>query len=519
MLRDREQAGRRGQVAMRRDSLGSYIGVAAIVLGAGLPLLALLPLGWLWLWQHGYVLHWFAAALVVSLMAFGFRTWLIRRFRRELAIGGTASVDAEEVAGSPREISAREAVEQMARDVDPARITDRESLANLGIETVEAVARHMHPGVENAVWSFTVPEALTLVERVSRRLRPLVVENVPLGDRLTVGQVIRLYEWRGVLDIANSAYDVWRIIRLMNPVTAATQEIRDRLSKAMYEGLREELAKRLASAYVREVGRAAIDLYSGRLAVPATETTLKSADSDTVDANAPLRILVAGRGGSGKSSLINALAEEVQAATDALPQTRSFVDYEVQREGLPQVVLTDSPGLGRTEDTGPLAEKAAGSDLVIWVSAADRPDRDLDRAALEAIRQQFLRTPDRPSPPVVVVLSHVDRLRPFQEWSPPYDVTQPDRAKARSIRDAIDAAAADLGRPLDRIVPVCLSPERGVYNVDLVWGKITEALPAAKSAQLLRRIASARQGLDWRRLLTQAAGAGRLAAGMLLKGR
>jgi len=502
------------RVPMGRDRIKSYIGLAALVTGAGLPLLVLVPLGWVWLWQNGYMLHWFAAALVISLVAFGIRTWLLGRLRQTIAASDTAQAGADALAGSPRETVARETVERLAREVDPARITDRDALAKLGIETVEAVARHMHPGIDNPVWTFTVPEALTLVERVSQRLRPIVVENIPLGDRLTVGQVIKLYQWRGLIDVANKAYDVWRVIRLMNPVAAATQEIRERLSKAMYEGLREELAKRLAAAYVREVGRAAIDLYSGRLAVPASETAFE-APSVTVDSTAPLRLLVAGRLGSGKSSLVNALAEEVQAATDALPQTSDFAGYEVQREGLPPVVLVDSPGIARPEDLSALTTKALESDLVLWVASADRPDRDLDRAGLEAIRQNFLRNSDRPAPPVVVVLSHIDRLRPFQEWSPPYDVAFPDGAKARSIREAIDAAAEDLSLPVDRLVPVCLSPERGVYNVDLVWAKLTEALPAAKSAQLLRRIASARHGTDWRRILTQAAGAGRLAADVL----
>jgi len=504
---------------MRRDSISSYVGVAALVVGAGLPLLALLPFGWLWLWQHGLVLYWFAAALLVSLVAFGVRAWLLRRFRREMEAAAKVHAGAAGLAGSPREQAARDAVETLAREVNPQRITSYDALTALGVETIEVVARHMHPGVDDPVWQFTVPEALTLLERVSQRLRPLVVENVPLGDRLTVGQVIRLYEWRGVIDVANTAYDIWRIIRLMNPVAAATQEIRERLSKTMYEGLREELARRLAGAFVREVGRAAIDLYSGRLAVPASESGTFEMASQTVDSNAPLRILIAGKSGSGKSSLVNALAEEVQAATDALPQTKTFTGYEVQREAMPPVILVDSPGLQRAEDHGVLVQKAAECDLVIWVAAADRPDRELDRAALEAVRTHFAAHPERPAPPVIVVLTNVDRLRPFQEWTPPYNVADPDRPKAHSIRDAIDAAAADLGRPVDRIVPVCLSPERGVYNVDLVWAELTEALPEAKRAQLVRRIASAKRGVDWRRLLSQATGAGRVAAEVLLRGR
>ena len=504
---------------MKRDSISSYIGLAAIAIGVGLPLLALVPFGWLWLWQQGWMLYWFAGALVISLAAFGVRTWLLRRFRKEMEEAEQAHANAGELAGSPREQAARDAVETLSREVNPQRITSYNELTSLGVETIEVVARHMHPGVDDPVWSFTVPEALTLLERVSQRLRPLVVENVPLGDRLTVGQVIRLYKWRGVIDVANTAYDIWRVIRLMNPIAAATQEIRERLSRTMYEGLREELARRLASAYVREVGRAAIDLYSGRLAVPAAEDGAFDMASDTVDATAPLRILIAGKSGSGKSSLVNALAQEVQAATDALPQTRTYTGYEVQREGMPPVVLIDTPGLQRAEDHHVLVEKAAECDLVIWVASADRPDRELDRAAIEAIRAYFVAHPDRPAPPILVVLTNIDRLRPFQEWKPPYNVAEPDGVKAHSIRDAIDAAATDLGRPKDGIVPVCLSPDRGVYNVDLVWAELTQALPEAKRAQLLRRIASAKRGVDWRKLLSQATGAGRLAADVLLRGR
>jgi predicted GTPase len=110
-------------------------------------------------------------------------------------------------------------------------------------------------------------------------------------------------------------------------------------------------------------------------------------------------------------------------------------------------------------------------------------------------------------------------LRPFTEWSPPYDIANPSTPKARSIRDAMDAVAEDLGRPIADIVPVSLAPDRESYNVDLVWAKLVDALPAAKSASLMRRVAEARRATDWRRVLGQAVGAGRLAAGILLPDR
>lgn len=503
---------------MANDKFATYVGAAALAVGAAVPLLVLLPLGWLWLWENGYALYWLGGALVVSLMALGLRAWLLRRLTKELR-AETAGPDV--ALGSPREIAARAAVEALAKSVDPERITDRDSLARLGIETVEAVAAQMHPEVKEPIWNFTVPEALALVERVSQRLRPLVMKNVPLGDKLTVGQVMQLYKWRKLVEVAGSAYDIWRVIRLMNPIAAATQEIRERVSRAMYEGLREELAKRLAGAYVREVGRAAIDLYSGRLTIEngAADDANGHASDDAETDVLPLRILIAGRTGNGKSSLVNALAAEVRAPTDALPQTQGFTDYEVQRDGMPAVVLTDSPGVARVEDAERIAVKAARCDLLIWVMAADRPDRALDRSGLDAVLHTFAANPHRSSPPILIVLTGIDRLRPFGDWSPPYDVVAPTVAKGRSIRDAVQAAADDLARPVSDFIPTSLAAGREAYNVDLVWAKVVEALPAAKSAQLLRRVSEARGGVNWRRLLDQAVSAGRLATTLALRGR
>ena len=134
------------------------------------------------------------------------------------------------------------------------------------MRTIEAVARQIHPQDRNPLWKFTIPEALALVERVSADLRPFVVDNIPLGDQLTVGQVLKIYGWRSAIGMAEKAYDIWRLIRLVNPVTAAAQEAREQITKHLYANVRDQMARQLAGAYVREVGRAAIDLYGGRLA-------------------------------------------------------------------------------------------------------------------------------------------------------------------------------------------------------------------------------------------------------------
>jgi predicted GTPase len=300
-------------------------------------------------------------------------------------------------------------------------------------------------------------------------------------------------------------------------VTAATQEARDRLSKALVHWGRDEVARRLVQTYVREVGRAAIDLYGGRLRVSAEAleqyvSPQSAADASTIGAakGEPLRILVAGQGGAGKSSLVNALAGAVKAAVDVLPATASFTSYALKRPGFPPALIIDSPGLGPDPHQGEaIADKAADCDLVLWVVAAHRADRNIDKQALETFRRNFATRLNRRRPPVILVVSHIDRLRPFEEWAPPYDLAASDREKAANIRAATGAAAADLGFGAAEAVPVSMMPEAPAYNVDALWAKIAEALPEATRVQLLRCLADLKGRWNWSSVWSQTLGAGR----------
>lgn len=241
-----------------------YLRGAMLLTAITLPLLSLAVLGSIWLWQNGYVLHWAVSALVVTTTVFGIERWLLRdAFSdvRDASITDQASIRFP----SDRENAAWSSVLKLAETTDVEAIDSRDALLDLGKRTVETVARQMHPEHKDPLLKFTLPEVLALIERVSAELGPFVRETIPLGDRLTVGQFLAIYRWRGLLDVADKAYDIWRIIRMMNPATAVTQELREKFTRQLYDWGRKELARRLTTAYVREVGRGAIDLYSGRL--------------------------------------------------------------------------------------------------------------------------------------------------------------------------------------------------------------------------------------------------------------
>jgi hypothetical protein len=165
----------------------------------------------------------------------------------------------------PPRAEAMAAVEVFAQDANSRGISSWNDVLNTGLETVEIVAKVYHPGSQDPMLRFTVPEALTLVEQVSARLRPVFEGTIPLGNRLTVAQFAQLYRWRGIYDVAGRAWSIWRVARMISPTTAATYEMRERLSKSLFGWLKETISGRFVRAYIHEVGAAAIDLYSGEL--------------------------------------------------------------------------------------------------------------------------------------------------------------------------------------------------------------------------------------------------------------
>lgn len=498
-----------------------------ISIGLLVPALSLIPLGSIWLWQNGLLLYWTAFALTaVAIVYLAQRHLLPERnalqdLPRADEPGDDTSDDALHFGWSPAEEQAWKDVKDLARATGPDRIKSSQDLLDIAQEAITTVANRVHAGRTDPIWQFTTPEALAMVERVSRRLRLFTLENVPFGDRLTIAQALTLYRWRGAIDWAERAYDVWRVVRLVNPATAAANEAREQLSKAMMEWGRDAIARRLTEVYVLEIGRAAIDLYGGRLRVSADAlggyiSAETAADREALGAarSEPLRILVAGQTGAGKSSLVNALAKQINAAVDVLPATSSYSAYVLEREGLPAALIIDSPGIGTAPDAiAALVEKADDSDLVLWVVAAHRADREIDRKALEALRGHFAERLNRRRPPIVLVATHVDRLRPFGEWEPPYDLATDNREKARNIDAATKAAGSDLGFTADETVPVSLVRTDAPYNIERLWQRVLAVVPDARRAQLLRTLRDLKDTWSWKSVWSQAAGAGRVIAG------
>jgi len=392
----------------------------------------------------------------------------------------------------------------------------------LGRDTLERVARCYYPGRERPLLELTVPHALVIVEKASRELRQEIVANVPFSHRLTLANLCELNRWRMLYTQNERWFRIGRV--LIFPETAVFSELRRAAGNLIMDHGLDRVKRWLLQEYVRKVGYHAIELYSGQVLLgdeePGAQTTGQSvrdrqeadaAQASRAAAEEPLRILLLGRSNVGKSSLVNALFGQLTAATDALPGTTdALAPYRLLRDGHEEALIFDPPGCDSALFSPTSLQKAVSqADLILWVSAANRPDRQPERECLDQVRAWFMTDLSRRPPPLLGVLTHIDRLRPPREWSPPYDLRDPDNRKAANIAAAVVAAATDLALPPESVIPVCLAPER-VYNVDdTLWAAILNQYDEAARVRYLRCLKTLRHDEDWRLVLQQLKTAGR----------
>jgi uncharacterized protein len=493
--------------------------LAAAILTA-LPLLLVPLLGVVWLWQSDWRWYWLLALAGCGIAGYALHLLLARLERKEIPVHAT------ETKANPLWPPAAEAcwaeVEKLAATVSPEQwpLNDIQKLSLLGRNTLEKVARHYHPNRTRPLLEMTVPHTLLIIEMASRDLRKEIVDNIPFSHQLTAGALVRANRWREITKSYESWYRAGRVV--VSPYTAVFSELRRSLAGSIMSYGVDKLKTWLLQEYVRKVGYYAIALYSGQLLFDdgkAVESpTRKSAEEKQRASEAkaaelePLRILLLGRTNVGKSSLINALFGELTAAADLMPHTtQEIVPYLLERDGNILALIFDAPGID-TELLGArnCRDAVLDADLILWVTAVHRPDREAERQQLDLIRTWFADDPSRRPPPMLVVATHIDMLPPARQWQPPYDLNESRDRKAQNIAAAIAAVATDLNVPSVRTIPVCLAPER-IYNVeDTLWAAILNQQDEAGRTRFLRCLKSRRREENWALAWRQLSGAGRV---------
>ncbi len=497
-----------------RDLIKEFGWLRIIALGITLLPLAVLPIfATLWMWQSGLLLWWLLAAALASGTGLAINRIAVVREQRALPRSTTRP-------GAHWTAEADDCwirIEQMAAEATVADwpINDGTTLLSLARHVLITVAGHFHPHRSQPLLEMTLPHTLTIIERAARELRDEVVDNIPFSHRLTLGTMARANNLRTLLKRHESWFRAARAI--FAPQSAAVAELRRAVGSQLLDHGSERVQTWLLREYIRKLGYHAIDLYGGlarledqtRLDAPDTRLAAEAATRE--DEHEPLRLLLLGRANAGKSSLINALFGEVTAAVDLLPDTTTeIIGYRLERDDGIHGLIFDTPGFdGELFGSRVLEKTATDADLILWVTAAHRPDRDNERRRLDQLRA-MLADPKRRSPPLLVVMTHIDRLRPVREWNPPYTLKPAASTKAGQIVAALAAVAEDLDVDVADIVPVCLA-EGKTYNVDdALIAAMLRQYDAANRVRLLRCLRARKHEENWDLLWRQLGNAGRI---------
>ncbi len=470
----------------------------AIFLLPCLPFLALLVAGGWVLWQEQLILMWAGVLLSCSGIA-----WILtqRLNQHESTSFFVRSINPE-TPFSQRDQEAWSAVEALSNQIKKESIQNLEQVdtwLQLGRSALAVVAQHYRPKSKNSELEIPATQLLRIIERVSHDIHKLLNENIPFSHQITLADGLNFQTWMSRLSAANTVVRLSRMV--LNPLSGVLSEAKNYTQGKASNLTQSYLKNWLLDTYIQKVGYYAILLYSGRMAVDSNKFESLSSKSQQDKKQAikqnealekePLRILIAGQTNAGKSTLINTLFDKPCAAADVVSCTSEITPYELKQEGELAGLIFDTPGYG--EQTNWLKDNSKEldkTDLVLLVCQANNAARIADRNFIQEFQEHFTNQDNRKLPPLILVVTHIDQLRPSREWEPPYNILEPHCTKSKNIRAAVDAIQQDLSLPENTImVPVSLGSNDGLgtYNVDSLLQTIGhQKMGEANDARLLR---------------------------------
>ncbi len=371
-------------------------------------------------------------------------------------------------------------------------------------ELIVAVAHAYHPEVKYPLLNIYIPQAYGLMRGTVDDMDRWMEQLSPALNKVTVGQGFEAYEvYRKLEPSARKLLRVWNFAQwFLNPAAALAKQASQGYNNRATEQLLGNLGQMLREVALRNLCKQAVALYGSdslpestfNLSTPSLpkaqsqtlQEILATAEPTEVVEQKPVNILLVGRTGSGKSSLINTLFQAEKAEVDVLPSTDRLQSYHWQVPNGESLTLWDTPGYeqaNRTELRELVLDYAINADLLLLVTPALDPALQMDADFLEEVATVVTELP------TITVVTQVDRLRPIREWQPPYNWRDGNSAKETSIREATKYRAELLGQFCNLILPTVTrdaKTNRNPWNIEELSLALVEAIAPAKQLRLAR---------------------------------